>query len=206
MSINEGRRRTEVSGRAMNPGNHRALISDELLVRRCREGDEEAWETLIDKYRKVIYSIPLKHGLSADDAAEVFQEVFLALATELPRLREPRALLAWLIKVAASACVRRRKVNGRYAQTELDQVYIPDSVAMPIDMLEELQREQAVREALSEASKRCRELIAMLFYTTPPVPYEEIARRLGLAKGSIGFTRMQCLAQLRNKLAERGFA
>jgi RNA polymerase sigma factor (sigma-70 family) len=179
--------------------------SDETLVCRCREGSEEAWSALIDKYRKVIYSIPIKYGLSEDDATEIFQEVVLALAAELPRLREPQALLAWLIKVATSACVRCRRLNARYAETEIDEAKIPNSEAMPGATLEELQREQALREALSCTDDRCRELIDMLFFTTPPVPYSEIARRLGLAKGSIGFTRMQCLAQLRKRLLEKGF-
>ena len=58
---------------------------------------------------------------------------------------------------------------------------------------------------LASKSVRCRELIDMLFYQNPPLPYEEVARGLGLARGSIGFIRMRCLKQLRGQLKERGF-
>jgi DNA-directed RNA polymerase specialized sigma24 family protein len=45
----------------------------------------------------------------------------------------------------------------------------------------------------------------MLFYEKPAVAYEEVARRLNLATGSIGFVRMRCLKQLRRRLIEKGF-
>jgi DNA-directed RNA polymerase specialized sigma24 family protein len=70
----------------------------------------------------------------------------------------------------------------------------------------EVEREQALREALSEMVGRCRELVRMLFFSTPAVPYDEAARRLGLATGSIGFLRMRCLKRLRRALEGKGFA
>jgi DNA-directed RNA polymerase specialized sigma24 family protein len=45
----------------------------------------------------------------------------------------------------------------------------------------------------------------MLFFATPAVPYEEVAKMLGVAKGSIGFIRRQCLERLRRHLIDKGF-
>jgi len=85
----------------------------------------------------------------------------------------------------------------------LDQ--LSDVHAIPAAMLEELEREQMVREAMAGLPPRCREMISLLFFEQPPVPYEEVARRLQLAAGSIGFIRGRCLKRLKKLLEERGF-
>jgi len=68
-----------------------------------------------------------------------------------------------------------------------------------------VEREQSVREAIAALPDRCRELVQLLFYQQPPMPYDEVARKLGLATGSIGFIRGRCLKKLRANLKESGF-
>jgi RNA polymerase sigma factor (sigma-70 family) len=62
-----------------------------------------------------------------------------------------------------------------------------------------------VREAITQLPDRCREMIELLFFEIPPMPYEEVARRLNLAKGSIGFIRGRCLKRLKKLLEQKGF-
>jgi RNA polymerase sigma factor (sigma-70 family) len=183
-------------------------LPDTELVRRCLNDSQEAWCQLIDKYRKLIFSIPVKYGLNRDDATEVFQDVCLTLLRELPRLREPRTLAAWLIRVTSHRCLHWRADQSRLVYSEMacqDETAIERHRQAEV-MEYELEREQALREALSKMAGRCKELIRMLFFSTPAVPYEEAAARLGLATGSIGFVRMRCLKRLRRILEERGFA
>jgi len=186
----------------------RTATSDERLVRQCQDGNDEAWGTLINKYRNLIFSIPIKYGFSQDDASDIFQNVCLKLLWELPRLREPRTLAAWLMKVTSHECARWRRKQLRYGALDIDQFNAMAIAAyeMPEEILAEVQREQALREAIGELATRCQDMIEMLFFTVPPIPYEEVARRLGLATGSIGFIRMRCLKRLRRMLEEKHFA
>ncbi|MGB6670037.1 MAG: sigma-70 family RNA polymerase sigma factor, partial [Candidatus Acidiferrum sp.] len=80
--------------------------SDERLVKECLAGNEEAWSLLIEKYKALIYSIPIKYRLPPHEAAEVFQATCVELLNRLPELREPRALPKWLIQVAHHQCYR----------------------------------------------------------------------------------------------------
>src|SRR5438105_11651371 len=57
---------------------------DTLLVKECLAGNEEAWSLLIDKYKALIYSIPVKYGLSSQEAADVFQATCTELLMRLP--------------------------------------------------------------------------------------------------------------------------
>ncbi len=181
---------------------------DTRLVKECLAGNEEAWSALIDKYKNLIYSIPLKYGLSSDDAAEIFQAVCLSLLSELPKLRDAKALPAWLIRVTSNRCFHsKREMDKFVAKDEKDPEVAreADSTQLPEIRVQEVELEQKLRDALEGISPRCRKLILMLFFETPARPYQEVAESLGLAKGSIGFIRGRCLEQLRKKLEEAGF-
>ena len=65
--------------------------------------------------------------------------------------------------------------------------------------------EQMLREAMAALSPQCRRLVELLFFETPARPYSEVATELGLAVGSIGFTRQKCMERLRKHLGELGF-
>jgi len=60
---------------------------DERLVQGCLDGDQQAWESLIDKYKRLIYSIPFKYGATPEDAADVFQAVCIEVFNSLPQLK-----------------------------------------------------------------------------------------------------------------------
>ena len=73
------------------------------------------------------------------------------------------------------------------------------------DLIEQVEREQMLRDAIARLPARCREMIRMLFYQEPQVSYRDVARQLGLATGSIGFIRGRCLKRLQRTLEGLGF-
>jgi len=181
---------------------------DERLVAECRKGSEQAWAALVDKYKNLIYSIPVKLGMY-DDAADIFQTVCLDLLSDLPKLREPRALPKWLMQTCYRKCLQYRRKGAKLVPLAGDgSDDVPadaDQSPLPEDLLGQLQKEQALRDALAQLNSRCERMVRMLFFECPPRPYQEIARELGLATGSIGFIRGRCLEKLRKRLEEMGF-
>jgi RNA polymerase sigma factor (sigma-70 family) len=181
--------------------------SSERLVRECCEGNQEAWSALIEKYKNLIFSIPIKFGLSRDDAADIFQAVCLDLLSDLPRLREPQALPKWLMQTSYHKCLRikKQKLDLLDDPAGIEDRAETSTEEPPEEMLYQLQREQMLRDAIAELPARCNRLIALLFFDEPPRPYEEVARQLKLATGSIGFIRGRCLKLLRQRLEKEGF-
>lgn len=181
--------------------------SDERLVRECCKGKQDAWAALIEKYKNLIFSIPIKFGLSREDAADIFQAVCVELLAGLPKLREPKALPKWLMQTSYHQCLRWKThrldvlddTQGIENKQQLSQEALPEQI------LYQVQREQSVREAMSALPERCHRMVAMLFFEDPPRPYDEVAKELQLATGSIGFTRGRCLKKLRQLLEEKGF-
>ena len=193
----------------------KALASDEQqiawtdtrLVRECLNGSEAAWSALIDKYKNLIFSIPIKYGFSPDDATDVFQAVCLELLSELPKLRKPKALPKWIMQVTAHKCFHhKRQLQRTEARDADDESVEPSTPARAEGILRQAEEEQALRQAMSDLPPRCRELIRMLFFEEPARPYQQLAAELGLSTGSIGFIRQRCLERLRKRLTEAGFS
>jgi len=185
-----------------------SISSDEKLIRGCLKGDAEAWAALIDKYKNLIYSIPIKLNMH-QDAADIFQAVCMELLSQLPHLREQRALPKWLMQTCYHKCLHHRRVAGRHVELDPEEAEKPrddGDRALAEDMMVQLEQEQMLREVISEMPERCARMIRMLFFEIPSRPYDEVARELDLATGSIGFIRGRCLAQMKKRLEKQGFS
>jgi RNA polymerase sigma factor (sigma-70 family) len=173
------------------------------LVQECLRGSEQAWNALVERYKDLVFSIPLRYGAPQQDAADIFQAVWLDVFNELPRLRDPEALQGWLVRVTAHKAYHWKK--RRQSPADVEEIEIPSNGSLASDVLANVEREQMLREALAQLPPRCREMIELLFFHQPPVPYAEVAQRLKLAPGSIGFIRGRCLKRLKDILEAKGF-
>lgn len=183
-------------------------LPDETLVARCRKGDGAAWSALVERYKGLVYSIPLKFRMPAEDAADTFQSVWLDLYSELERLREPAALRGWLVSATSHKCLHWKARENRRAVKVLGrdvEIDVADARPLINEIGLEAEKDQLVRDALRTIPDRCRKMLKMLFFEQPPRPYLEVARELGLAEGSIGFIRSRCLQKLRKALEQYGF-
>ena len=180
--------------------------NDRDLVKECLSGSQQAWAAIVEKYKGLVYSVPVRYRMAPQDAADVFQEVWLDLYSELPHLREPGALRGWLLTVAWHKCyqwkLRRRRQEKSSGEFEGEPTAESTSF---LEWKQRLEQEQLLREAIKGLPERCRVMVEMLFFQDPPVPYADVARQLGLAEGSIGFIRGRCLKKLRVTLEQMGF-
>ncbi len=183
-----------------------AATSDQFLVEACLAGNERAWSALVGKYKRLIYSIPVRQKFSPADASDIFQSVCLDLLENLPRLRDATKVKSWLITVTVRKCFHfrqeRMKSHITLPPEEADGVIDESSDPARISMT--VEREQAIREALEKLSPRCAMLIKHLFFDEPQLSYAKIAERIGVSANTIGSTRERCLEKLRVLLEEAG--
>lgn len=178
--------------------------SDEDLVQACLAGNEAAWTALVEKYKKLVYGMTVRYQLAPEDAAEVFQGVWSDLYRDLSRLQHIGGLRSWLMTAASRRSLRCKQQRRRVHEMSTIDAATLETGEDPATVHEDAERRQKLREAIWSLSPRCRDLVRMLFFTHPPKPYEEVARDLGLAVGSIGFIRGRCLRKLRQLLEEMG--
>ncbi len=184
---------------------------DDRLVRACLGGDADAWAALIAKYERMIYSVPVRYGAPPQDAADIFQQVCVELFSKLSELRKVESLRSWLLTVTSHQSLRWKKLRLRNdlpldsVDDDHEPIQVADSNQLAPERMIQVEMEQILREVIRKLSQRCSSLVHMLFYGDEALPYAEVARRLGLATGSIGFIRGRCLNRLRKLLAEAGY-
>lgn len=174
------------------------LDHDAQLLDGCRRGDAVAWRELVGRYERLVFSIPLRYGLSREDAADVCQLTFTALLEQLDSVRDGTRLGGWLATVARRHAWR---LLTRSRHERLDG----DAGADVVDAdepLADVERLVWLSDALLTLGPACRELLLALYFDAAEPSYAEVAQRIGRPVGSIGPTRARCLARLRLALGD----
>jgi RNA polymerase sigma factor (sigma-70 family) len=169
------------------------------LVVRAVKGDQAAWNAIVDRYARLVYSICVRRGLSKYEIEDVGQIVWLRLVEKLTSLREPAALPGWLAATTHHQCGKVLRANDNRAKAlgEFEADALVDQTAVPLDealLIEE--RNIALRLAFAELPVLCKELLTLLT-DDPPKSYEEIGALLGRKTGGLGPRRSRCLDKIR---------
>jgi RNA polymerase sigma factor (sigma-70 family) len=177
---------------------------DARLVEWCLSGDHRAWESLVHRHERLVYGVARRYRLSHSDLEDVFQDVFAALVRGLPRLRDGRALCAWLVsttdRIARATALRTRRESalGTPAVGTVENVAADRP---PLEAaLETLEEQALIRLALASLPEACNRLLVALYYEDPAPAYADLARRFGIPVGSLGPTRARCMERLRRIL------
>jgi RNA polymerase sigma factor (sigma-70 family) len=172
------------------------------LVSRAASGDPRAWEGLIAKYGRLIWSITRDFKLLESDAADVFQTTWMRLIEHIDRIDHPDRVGSWLAATARNECLRSLAAHKRVVLAHEDDPFDAPAAHEPEvdEALLAAERAEVVREAMTHLPQRWQRLMEMLM-ADPPASYAEISDELGFPVGSIGPTRGRCLARLRVLLA-----
>lgn len=180
------------------PGRDVADLDATRLLHKAANGDPAAWQGLVDKYGRLIWSITRDFKLLESDAADVFQTTWMRLIEHIDRIDHPDRVGSWLAATARNECLRSLAAHKRVVLALGDDSFDVPAVHEPeIDeALLAAERAAVVREAMTQLPRRWQRLMEMLM-SDPPASYAEISDQLGLPVGSIGPTRGRCLARLR---------
>jgi RNA polymerase sigma factor (sigma-70 family) len=174
-----------------------ASLDITMLVKRAVVGDARAWERLIDKYGRLIWSITREFKLVESDAADVFQTTWMRLIEHIDRLDHPDRVGSWLAATARNECLRCLASRKRLVLAPEDVAFDGPAHDSEVDAaLLADERARMVREAMAHLPSRWQRLLELLM-ADPPASYAEISDELGLPVGSIGPTRGRCLARMR---------
>ncbi|PYR72356.1 MAG: hypothetical protein DMG20_00085 [Acidobacteria bacterium] len=175
---------------------HETCDSDDRdLIRRCIEGDQEAWKQLVRRYERLIYSIALRICRDSETAADVLQQVCLELYQRLDEVRNTATLPSWI------ATVTRRKSCDYWRSYQPAEPLLDDGSADSEDIFANIERQHTLERAMASLPERNRRLMQMLYMSGHDYSYQEIAQQLGMPVASIGPTRIRSLKKLRKLLS-----
>ena len=175
-----------------------AALDDAQLVVRCRAGDAEAWNELVERFSRYVYAVTVRgFRLSAEDAEDVFQEVFARVYTHLDTLRDDAALRPWIAQLTRRLCIDSLARAGREQPGDAEGEDTPDRTA-------EIDEAMTVREAVSALPDACQEILDRFFARDQS--YRTISSELDLPAGTIASRIARCLRKLREELEGRSEA
>jgi RNA polymerase sigma factor (sigma-70 family) len=172
------------------------LLTDKDLVARCREGDDEAWHLLVERFSRYVYAICTQgFRFAPQDAEDVFQDVFARVYEQIGKLRDDGAVRPWIAQLTRRLCIDKLR-SAREAPTEDVE---PQGFE---DKLEELDDALAVREMLATLSENCREILDRFFARDES--YKTIGDALELPPGTIASRISRCLEKLKAAMEDSG--
>jgi len=180
--------------------------TDTQLLEACIDGDEAAWNALVDRYQRLVYAIPRRAGLSEEQCADVFQEVFLLLFQKLDEIRQPERVRSWIVtttKFKTWSVIRSKKGEHSIADgegLESEAVQIADGSPLADERLLELEQQHLIRTAVSMLEVRCQTILSMIYLCDPAASYADVARAIGVGETSISPLRSRCLKKLEKLL------
>jgi RNA polymerase sigma factor (sigma-70 family) len=173
-------------------------VTDAQLVSRCRGGDPEAWNELVERFSRYVYAICIQgFRLASHDAEDVFQEVFARVYQHLDRLRSDEAIRPWIAQLTRRLCLDRLRGAGREGPAELGEL---ESSRLD-ETLTQLDEALTVRPGLEAVGEPCREILDRFFCRDES--YKTIGEALDLPSGTISSRISRCLGKLRSELEGR---
>ncbi|HEX9645515.1 MAG TPA: sigma-70 family RNA polymerase sigma factor [Acidimicrobiia bacterium] len=169
------------------------------LLAAAGSGEQAAWDGLVERFGRLVWSVVRGFRLDAASAADVSQTVWLRLVENVSRIRDPERLASWLATTARNESIRAKRKLDRAVPTMFEFDVVDDTVA-PLD--ERMIRDEGIARvaaAFNDLAPQCQDLLRLLV-ADPPLDYETIATIVERPIGSIGPTRARCLERLRRLL------
>ena len=167
------------------------------LVARASNGDQRAWDRIVDRFAGMVWAIARAHRLDEATAADVSQTTWLRFVEHLDRIEHPERAGAWLATTARRESLRAIRLAQRQLATgeDFDLMASPVQDAPDRQMLTE-ERNELLSALVEQLPCRCRLILALLS-GEHALSYKELSEALEMPIGSIGPTRARCLEHLR---------
>lgn len=173
-------------------------LTDAELVAGCRDGDDDCWRALVDRYSRYVYAITVQaFRLPEPDADDVFQEVFARAYEHLDKLRDDTALRPWLAQLTRRLCIDTIRSGSREQPAGED--IEPEDVD---DVIERLDEALSVHAAMRMLPDHCAEILDRFFVQDES--YRMIGEALELPSGTVASRISRCLVRLRGELEGQG--
>lgn len=190
-------------GPSTTNGERRVVDLAAAYFHRWREGDSAAARELVELLTPTLWHSARAYRVDGATAEDIVQSAWLALARRRDSVREPQAVLGWLVVTVRRDAARAARARSRFSDDPADSLEMPDhsADADPATTVARRERDDALWTAVGRLSERCRRLLRVIAFADRP-DYAALSNELAMPIGSIGPTRGRCLKKLRSLLGE----
>jgi len=160
----------------------------EAVIQRCLQGDELAWESIVQQYRRKVFNVAYKFVGRHEEAEDLTQDIFIKIFKSLGTFDRRANFQTWLISVSRNLCIDHYR-SVRQERQAIDRQIDPNELSPvarepgPIAAIEQQDRVLLLREALAALPESLRK--AVLMRDIQELTYQEIADKLHLPEGTV---------------------
>lgn len=172
-----------------------------VLMARVKEGDKNAFQDITRRYQQGVFVLAYSFFRNREDALDIVQETFLRLYEKAVLFRDGEEFQAWLFQIARNLCIdsyrrNRKRRADRAAEARLED--LPSTADDPADCERRADLRALFRSVLPRLAEKQRTVFVMKHYND--MPYQEIARTLGIAVGTVKSLHFKAVRNLRKHL------
>jgi RNA polymerase sigma-70 factor (ECF subfamily) len=177
---------------------YNTIESDENLIERVKQGDCEAFNPLVERYKLALYKLMYRMVYNRDDAEDLVEEAFIKAYRSIKRFETGRSFYAWLSRIAINNAINflRKKKRGRIEPLEWSEHRLAAEKQNPVTMTREKMLQEKINVAMSRLPEDYRVILTLR--VNDELTYDEISRVLNIAKGTV----MSRLSRARQRLKE----
>jgi RNA polymerase sigma-70 factor (ECF subfamily) len=159
---------------------------DELkLIQDFNNGNEQAYNQLVLRYKEKVYWIVRRMIPDHDDADDITQNVFIKAYQSLPSFKGDSSFYTWIYRIAINLSlneIRRKKFRRTFSiDEEIHQISSSD--ALPLEVMERNERTQLIKKAIERLPEKQKKVFLLRYYEE--LPYDEIAKILHTSVGGL---------------------
>lgn len=200
-----------IAGIQFGNGDAPCHSAERALVERLCEGDNSAYEALIDRFEHPVFNLVSRLLENPTDAADVTQEVFLKVFRNIGAFRGDSSLKTWVYRIAVNESRNQRRWFGRhrkqevtlepaYQETDSNHDILPDPGPSPLELAMNRERQELLEAALSEINPNFRAVLVLR--EIEGLNYDEIADILEISLGTVKSRILRGREALRQRLVE----
>jgi RNA polymerase sigma-70 factor (ECF subfamily) len=176
--------------------------ADAQLVAATVAGDRDAFDIIVERYQRQIYSLCFRFVRTHEDASDLTQDVFIRAYRSLPRFKQESSLGTWLYRIGVNVCLTRVSASsGKDRSVPLGDTHAVSLEESPADALLRDERAAEVRAAIARLPKKQRATLVLRAYQE--LPHEQIAAILGSSVGAVKANLFHALKNLKKLLDGR---
>jgi RNA polymerase sigma-70 factor (ECF subfamily) len=179
-----------------------ADLTDDELVARCKDGDDEAFATLVTRYRTRVFGMIVRTVGDPARAEDLAQDVFLRVYRGLPHFQGKSTFSTWLHRIVANVCASERARPVRIevpAESPGDENHAPRQLAVDDGAFAAVELRDRLSKALADLPQNYRLLVAAHYLDG--VQYQDLAEMFGLPLGTVKTHLHRAKRQLRAALS-----
>ncbi len=172
-------------------------IDDNILVRRCLEGDKKAFEEIVDRYQKTVFNTAFRILNDYEDAADVSQSAFIRVYENLEKFSARYKFFSWLYKITVNESLnflkQRKQIGGSTAEEVAD-------AKTPEDLYKDAELSESIQQALMQIGLDYRLVIVLRYFQD--LSYNEISYVLDTPEKTVKSRLFTARNLLKNIMSE----